>query len=182
MSDANYPAALKIYQGLKAESPQESLIHPGKALRLARPVKPGSLAEKLQAEHPIARAIVSNLFGELMCVERNEDLSNHDFAIQKDGFMTRGAFVERRRHYDGMPFVGLRGLEKQLALKRGLLADIEAQERQLAPVVNAVQGIIDRAAEFIPAHSSLVGDLRDAQRLPEVEESVEASACPPKFH
>ena len=64
-------------------------------------------------------------------------------AIQKDGFMTRGAFVERRRHYDGMPFVGLRGLERQLASEAGLLADIEAQERRLAPVVNAVQGIID---------------------------------------
>jgi hypothetical protein len=172
VSDADYPAAVKIYQGLKAESPQESLIHPGKAFRLARQVKPGSLAEKLQAEHPIARAIVSNLFGELMCVQRNEDLSNHDFAIQKDGFMTRGAFVERRRHYDGMPFVGLRGLEKQLALKRGLLAEVESQERQLAPVVNAVQGIIDRAAEFIPAHSSLLGDLRDAQRLSEVENQL----------
>jgi hypothetical protein len=172
VSDANYPAALTIYQEIKAESPQESLIHPGKALRLARPIKPGSLAEKLQAEHPIARAIVSNLFGELMCVERNEDLSNHDFAIQKDGFMTRGAFVERRRHYDGMPFVGLRGLEKQLVLKRGLLADIESQERQLAPVVNAVQGIMDRAAEFIPAHTSLVGDLRDAQHLSEVENQL----------
>jgi chromosome segregation ATPase len=127
VSDDNYPAALKIYQGLKAESPQESLIHPGKALRLARPVKSGSLAEKLEAEHPIARAIVSNLFGELMCVQRNEDLSHHDFAIQKDGFMTRGAFVERRRHYDGMPFVGLRGLEKQLVLKRGLLAESHRQ-------------------------------------------------------
>jgi energy-coupling factor transporter ATP-binding protein EcfA2 len=169
VSDADYPAAVKIYQGLKAESPQESLIHPGKALRLARPVKPGSLAEKLQAEHPIAQAIVSNLFGELMCVHRNEELSKHDFAIQKDGFMTRGAFVERRRHYDGMPFVGLRGLEKQLALKRGLLADVEAQERQLAPVVNAVQGIIDRAAGFIPVHSTLVGDLREAQRLSDVD-------------
>ena len=169
VSDDNYPAALNIYQGLKAESPQESLIHPGKALRLARPVKPGSLAEKLEAEHPIARAVVSNLFGELMCVQGNEDLSRHDFAIQKDGFMTRGAFVERRRYYDGMPFAGLRGLEKQLVLKRGLLADIEVQERQLAPVVNAIQDIIDRASDFIPAHSSLVGDLRDAQRLSEVD-------------
>ncbi|MGD0816325.1 MAG: hypothetical protein ABSA83_22255, partial [Verrucomicrobiota bacterium] len=71
-----------------------------------------------------------------------------------------------------MPFVGLRGLEKQLVLKRGLLTDIESQERQLAPVVNAVQGIMDRAAEFIPAHSSLVGDLRDAQRLSEVENQL----------
>ncbi|HOW64769.1 MAG TPA: SbcC/MukB-like Walker B domain-containing protein [Candidatus Paceibacterota bacterium] len=169
VSDADYPAAVKIYQGLQAESPRESLIHPGKALRLARPVKPGSLAEKLRAEHPVARAIVSNLFGELMCVQHVDDLSNQDFAIHKDGFMTRGAFVERRRYYDGMPFVGLRGLEKQLALKRGLLADVESQERQLAPVVNAIQGIIDHAIEFIPAHASLVGDLREAQRLPDVE-------------
>jgi hypothetical protein len=93
VSEVNYPAALKIYQGLKAESPRESLIHPGKALRLTRAVRPGSLAEKLRAEHPIARAIVNNLFGDLMCVQCSEDLSNHDFAIQKDGFMTRGAFV-----------------------------------------------------------------------------------------
>lgn len=169
VSEPNYPAALKIYQSLKEESPQESLVHPAKALRLARPIKPGSLAEKLQSEHPIARAIIANLFGELMCVERNEDLSTHDFAIKKDGFMTRGAFLERRRHYDGMPFVGLRGLEKQLALKRDLLADVESQERQLAPVVNTVQGIIDSAVQFIPPHTTLIGDLREAQQLPETE-------------
>jgi chromosome segregation ATPase len=99
VSEANYPAALKIYQGLKAESPQESLIHPTKALRLARAVKPGSLAGKMQAEDPVVRAVISNLFGELICVQRSEDLAQHDFAIQKDGFMSRGAFVERRRHY-----------------------------------------------------------------------------------
>jgi len=169
VSDADYPAAVKLYQALKAESPQESLIHPGKALRLTRPVKSGSLAQKLQSDHPVARAVVSNLFGDLICVQRTEDLADHDFAIQKDGFMSRGAFVERRRHYDGMPFVGLRGLEKQLALKRDLLAQVESQERQLAPVVNAVQGIVDRAADFISAHSSLLGDLRDAQRWSGVE-------------
>ncbi len=174
VSESNYPAALSVYQALKSDSPQESLIHPGKALRLARPVKPGSLAEKLRAENPVARAIISSLFGDLICVERSADLASHDFAIQKDGFMTRGAFVERRRHYDGMPFVGLGGLERQLALKRALLAEIESQERQLAPIVNAVQGIIDCAADFIPAHASLIGDLRDAQRLAGVDAQLKA--------
>ena len=173
VSEANYPAALKIYQGLKAESPQESLIHPTKALRLARPVKDGSLAGKMQAGDPVVRAVIGNLFGELICVQRSEEFARHDFAIQKDGFMSRGAFVERRRHYDGFPFVGLRGLDKQLALKRDLLAEVEASERQLAPVVNAIQGIIERAAEFIPQHSSLLGDLRDARRLAEVDNQLE---------
>ncbi|MFN7138588.1 MAG: ATP-binding protein, partial [Limisphaerales bacterium] len=56
VSEANYPQAVKIYHGLKSDSPQESLIHPVKALRITKPARPGSLAEKLRAEHPVARA------------------------------------------------------------------------------------------------------------------------------
>ena len=47
-----------------------------------------------------------------MCVEKRDDLAKHDYAILPDGFMTRGAFVERRRHYDNFPFVGQRGLDQ----------------------------------------------------------------------
>ena len=175
VSEANYPAALKIYQGVKSDSPQESLVHPARALKLDRVVKPGSLAEKFRTEHPMARAILNHLFGDLICVPRIEDLAKHDFAILKDGFMSRGAFTERRRHYDGMPFVGLRGLEKQLALKQEAWKDLEAQERRLAPVVAAVQASCDRAADFIPAHASILGDLREAQRLPSLLQELEAT-------
>ena len=44
VSEANYDKALKIYHGLKNDTPQESLIHPVKALRLAKLPKPCSLA------------------------------------------------------------------------------------------------------------------------------------------
>ncbi len=169
VSEANYLAALKLYREVKNDSPQESLVHPAKALKLAGHIQPGSLAAKLTATHPVAQAILSHLFGHLMCVEQVGELAAHDFAIMKDGFMTRGAFTERRRHYDGMPFVGLRGLEKQLALKRSLWDDLEAQERQLAPAVAAVQSIIEGGADFIPAHTSLMGDLREAQQLARVQ-------------
>ena len=84
-------------------------------------------------------------------MQRTEDLAKHDFAILKDGFMARGVFVERRRHYDGMPFVGLRGLDKQLALKQSQWKELDAQERWLSPTVIAVQSICERAAEFIPS-------------------------------
>jgi len=77
-------------------------VHPRKALRPARPVKPGSLAEKIRADHPVAAAVVSHLFGDWMCVERMEDLARRDFAILADGFVSRGVFAERRRHYDGI--------------------------------------------------------------------------------
>jgi hypothetical protein len=172
VSEANFPTALQIYRELQADSPQESLVNPAKALRLARPVKPGSLAEKLHSDHPIAKAVVSHLFGDLICVERLEDLASHDLAILKDGFMSRGVFTERRRYYDGMPFVGLRGLEKQLALKNSQWKDLDTRERRLAPLVGALQGILQRAAQFIPGHSSLAGDLREAQRLPALEKEL----------
>ncbi len=173
VSEANYPAALKLYHAVKNDSPQESLVHPAKALKLERPVKSGSLAEKFRTEHPVARAIISHLFGDLICVQRMEDLANHDFAILKDGFMSRGAFTERRRHYDGMPFVGLRGLEKQLALKQAEWKELDAQDRRLAPVVTAVLTICERAADFIPPHTSILGDLREAQRLPNLLKELE---------
>lgn len=175
VSEANYDRALKVYHALKNDSPQESLIHPAKALRLTKPVKPGSLAEKIRAEHPVARAIVNQLFGDLVCVEKPDDLGKHDHAILPDGFMTRGAFVERRRHYDGFPFVGQRGLELQLAVKQSQWKDFDAQERRLAPVVAAVQGILDREAQFIPEHTSLTVDLVHAQGLSKLEAELKGN-------
>ncbi len=172
VSEANYDKAFKIYHGLKNDTPQESLIHPVKALRLAKLPKPGSLAEKIRAEHPVARAIVNQLFGDLICVEKPDDLAKHDHAILPGGFMTRGAFVERRRHYDGFPFVGQRGLDQQLALKQSQWKDFDAQERRLAPVVVATQGILERAAQFIPEHTSLTADLVRAQGLSKLEQEL----------
>jgi len=172
VSEAHYDRAVKIYHELKRDSPQESLIHPAKALRLTKPVKPGSLAEKIRAEHPVARAVVNQLFGDLMCVEKRDDLAKHDYAILPDGFMTRGAFVERRRHYDNFPFVGQRGLDQQLALKQSQWKDFDAQDRRLAPIVNAVQTVIERAAQFIPEHASLTADLVRAQGLSKLEEEL----------
>ena len=175
VTESNYDHAAKIYHGLKYDSPQESLINPAKALRLSKSPKPGSLAEKICAEHPVARAIVNQLFGDLMCVQSRDELAKHDYAILPDGFMTRGAFVERRRHYDNFPFVGQRGLDQQLALKQSQWKDLEAQERQLLPIANAVQGILERASQFIPEHTSLATDLVHAQGLSKLEAELQGN-------
>lgn len=172
VSEANYPAALQIYHDLKNDSPLESLVHPVKTLHLTQTPKPGSLAEKIHSDHPVARAIINHLFGNLICAQSFAELAQHDSAILQDGFIARGPFAQRHRHYDGMPFVGLRGLEKQLALKQSLWKDLDAQERRLAPVVAAVQSIHDRAADFIPSHASLLGDLREAQQLPRITSAL----------
>ena len=176
VSEDNYQPAVKIYRALKTgaekDIQRESLVNPRKVR--GKTVLPGSLAEKLSSEHPVARALVSQLFGDLICVESLDELNDPkvDRGILSDGFMSSGPFVDRRRHYDGLPFVGQRGLERQLALKRGEVKQIEAEERRLSPVVLAVQSINDRANQFVPEHASLAKDVFEAQGLPKLEEEL----------
>lgn len=114
----------------------------------------------------MAAALVSRFFGDVICVEKLEELRKHEFAILPDGFMARGAFVERRRFYDGLPFIGKRGLEQQLAWKQKHKDELEAEERQLLPIeqaVNAVAGTFQDTFELGP---ELHKDLERARELP----------------
>ncbi len=170
----HYEQAEKIYHQLKAselggETGRESLINPSKALKLKKPVRPGSLAEKLRCNDAVAEAIVGQLFGDLMCVERREELRNHDYAILPDGFMTRGAFVERPRFYDGHPFVGQNGLKQQLIHKEEQERKLKADERDLKPLAEALQALNDGWREHFDIAPSLYQDLAQAQQLPKLK-------------
>ena len=176
----HYDAAEKLYHGLKAselgaEASRESLINPNKALKLKKPVRPGSLAEKLRCRHPVAEAIVAQLFGDLMCVERREQLREHDYAILPDGFMTRGAFVERPRFFDGNPFVGENGLKQQLAWKEKREAELAAEERRLEPTAKAVQVLNEDWREHFDLPTSLYQDLARARELPKLQTELDAN-------
>ena len=174
----DYEAAEKIYHSLKAtelggETGRESLINPVKAMKGKKPVRPGSLAEKLRATHPVAEAIISDMFGHVLCVERREQLREHDHAILPDGFMARGAFVERPRFYDGNPFVGKRGLEQQLAWKEKQRDELEAEERRLRPLAEAMQAVNDGWREHFDIGPSLYQDLARAQELPKLRAELD---------
>ncbi len=171
VSPEDYEPAEKIYHNLKAselgsEVGRESLINPTKALKTKREIRSGSLAEKIKTSHPIAEAIVSHLFGGVICVERREQLREHDFAILPDGFMARGAFVERPRFYDGDPFVGKEGLRQQLAWKEKQRDELEIEERRLAPIEKAIKTLNEGWREYFDLSPTLYSDLARAQELP----------------
>ncbi|MCI0747521.1 MAG: hypothetical protein L0Y58_19115 [Verrucomicrobia subdivision 3 bacterium] len=173
----HYEQAEKIYHALKpselgGEASRESLVNPAKALQRKKPVRPGSLAEKLKPSHPVAEAVISEAFGNLMCVERREDLRDHDFAILPDGFMLRGAFVERSRFYDGNPFVGQKGLEQQRVWKEKQTEDLANEERKLSPVERALKSLNDGWREHFEIAPSLYQDLARAQELPKLQDEL----------
>ncbi|MBM3880835.1 MAG: hypothetical protein FJ387_14145 [Verrucomicrobia bacterium] len=177
VSPEHYDQAEAIYHALEAselgpEPGRESLINPAKALKLKKPVRTGSLAEKLKTEHPVAEATIRQLFGDLICVEQREELREHEHAILPDGFMVRGAWVERARFYDGNPFVGKRGLEQQLAWKEKQVADREAEERRLLPVERAVKSVGEGWRERFDVPADLYQDLARAQQLPKLNQDL----------
>jgi uncharacterized protein YPO0396 len=180
VSEQDYDQAERIFHQLKAtdfgvEAGREALINPAKALKLKKALLPGSLAEKLKCKHRVAEAVVSHLFGDLMCVEKREELRNHEFAILPDGFISRGAFVERPRFYDGDPFVGEKGLEQQLAWKEKKVAELEAEERRLMPLERAVKALNEGWREHFEIVPSLYQDLAKAQELPNKEAELKDS-------
>ena len=176
----HYEQAEKIYHGLKAselgnETGRESLINPNKAAKLKKTVRPGSLAEKLTPSHTVAESIVSQLFGDLMCVEsltQLRALPPEQNGILPDGFMTRGAFVERPRFYDGNPFVGEKGLEQQLAWKQKLVGDLEVEERKLTPIERTVKAAGEGWREHFEQAPNLSEELARVRQLPELQSEL----------
>ncbi len=181
VSSEHYEQAEKIYHSLKAselgnETGRESLINPGKALKLKKQARPGSLAEKLRTSHPVAEAIVNQLFGDLICVGSLNELRAlppEQNGILTDGFMSRGAFVERPRFYDGNPFVGQKGLEQQLAWKQSQAADLEAEERKLMPLERSIRALGDGWRELFEQAPSLSDELVSIRQLPSLRDELQ---------
>lgn len=172
MEPDDYDAAERIYHSLREEARGESLVNPAKALKLKRTVRTGSLAEKLTTSHAVAAAVVSQLFGELMCVETRDALREHDAAITPDGFMARGAFVERTRHYDNLPFIGKRGLDQQRAYKEQQRGELEIEERRLRPLAEDVEAAQTNWRDLFDAPASLWQDIVVANELPELQRQL----------
>lgn len=169
VDEADFDEAERIYHALKTSAPRESLINPAHARELRREAQPGSLACKIDAEHPVAQAVVTHAFGDLMCVDSAADLRKHPRAILPDGFMYQRPFVERRAHYQNNPCVGKRGLEKQREFLQAQLDDIEVAQKVLAPKTRLVRDFQDFARNHRLESDSVHDDIAEALRLGERE-------------
>lgn len=171
VSAENYDRAEQIYHELRDEARGESLVNTQQALSLAasKSAQRGSLAEKIETNHPVARAVVDHAFGDLMCVERREELRKYPRAILPDGFIATRPFVERRRRYDNRPCVGRRGLEKQRAFLQEQFDANSAAQKQLAPALAAIRELSELVRDRRLESESLHDDLAEAARLPTVE-------------
>ena len=175
VAEEDFDRAETIYRELKGEAFRESLVHPKQAVELRGSVRAGSLAEKLETDHPVAAALVAHLLGDLMCVEKTADLRSHARAILPDGFQYQRPFVERRAHYKNNPCIGRRGLEKQREFLQEQLRDATVQLQVLAPKIHAVREFLDLAKTHRLDSESIHDDLAEVALLSAKEAELKSN-------
>lgn len=178
VSEEQYNEALRHFHELNAaaqgpKSALESLIHPVRMLALKPKAAKGSLAEKIETDDPVARACVDHWFGQVKCVQKLADFEKQDAAILPDGLMLRDGVAQRARRYDGVPFVGKRGLQRQQEIKQDKLKGIVASLRRLEPLETEITAILADKDIKMPDHGSLAQDLVRVESLPKLEKDHE---------
>lgn len=169
VSPEHYPDALRIYQEFKRDSLRESLVDPIRALERSNPVHPQSLATKLECREPVARSVVDNLFGQVICVQTLDELRQYPDAILPDGFRLHGLFAERPRRYDGHPCIGAKGIAR-------LKAHLIAQADEYVAAMRGIEPLLTKSAEIqqlIATHrlnsEDMEADIRVGQELKDAE-------------
>jgi uncharacterized protein YPO0396 len=175
VDEKDFDEAERAYHSLKHDAPRESLINPAQALAMKATAQPGSLAEKIETSHPVARRVVDQALGDLICVDSAPELRKHSRAILRDGFMYQRPFVERRAHYRNNPCVGQRGLEKQREFLQTQLDDFRLQQRILEPKTRAIREFLDFAKSCRLEAESVHEDLAAVLRLEEKEAELKTN-------
>jgi hypothetical protein len=165
----DFPEALKIYREFRQDSPQESLVNPERATARSPKAQAGSLAAKLASDHPVARAVIDELFGNVICAGSLEELRNHPDAILPDGFRQRGLFAERPRRYDHHPCIGAKGIERLKAHFLARATECSAMLRTIEPILGRADQIQRMVAEQRLDSESIEADIGAASQLNELE-------------
>ena len=175
VSEAQHEEALRVLHELKpgtqsARAVAEPLIDPARMISLKANAAKGSLAEKIETSDPVARACVDHWFGNVICVKTLAELAKHDAAVMPDGLLRREGTTRRDRFYDGVPFVGKRGLQRQQEIKQTQLDELQARLRRLEPIEMEINGIIADKETKVPEATSLGQDLVRLESLPRLEQ------------
>ncbi len=175
VDERDYDLAERIYHELKEEARGESLVNPRQAADMGREPRAGSLALKLETRHPVARALVDHLFGDVICVDTLPELRRHERAILPDGFQSRRPFVDRPRHYDNLPCIGRKGLERRRAWLQEQADALKARQRQLEPLLAQWRETAEFHDQAQLQRESLHDDLAEAAGLAEAERRLAAN-------
>ncbi len=117
---AEYREALEILRRTQPGREPESLLNPAEVRDLRTSLHEDSLFSKVTVSHPVARAYVEHLLGDVQCVETVEDLERSDAgrAITPEGLFKQAPLRRRMKPAGTVELtLGREGLERMRAAK-----------------------------------------------------------------
>jgi hypothetical protein len=174
VSPADYRMALDVLKKTPPGREPESLVHPREAAELRADVRPGSLAEKVEVKHETAAVFVRHLLGNVMAVERVEDLDNCERGITREGIFKQPPTRRRLRQLPGFEFtLGTEGLKR-------LKAAAINKQRELMGIRATRLALIESVHQWLEGGKQAgLGDARlpdrstELSRIPQLVEKLE---------
>lgn len=175
---ADYPQAEQIFRQLQASdlaenTGRESLIRRDRVFARDPGYHPRSLAAKLSCDDPQVRVLLNQMLGNVICVDDIVELRLHERAILPDGFSVDRSLAERRRFYDGNPYVGKDGIRQQLAAKQAKEQEFSAEYDRSAPLEEFLRVLKIRYSSTFALGSALLEQCRAAVKRSEIVSSYE---------
>jgi len=174
--ESDYLEALAI---LRSTAPgrgeAESLLHPGELRESRAPAPTGSLFEKVDVAHPLARRYVEHLLGDLVCVADMEELERCAAAraITPDGLLKSRPLRRRLKGSGAVPLtLGKVGLERMRAEVAKAQRETSAQLTALDRVRGDVNAWLDSGKRNRLGDSSLPDRAGELSRLPILEDQL----------
>jgi hypothetical protein len=163
VSPADYRSALDVLKKSPPGREPESLVHPREAAELRADVRTGSLAEKVEVRHEVAAVFVRHLLGNVMAVERVEDLDGCERGITRDGVFKQVPTRRRLRQIPGFEFtLGTEGIKR-------LKANTIREQKELMATRDARSALIETVHQWLDSGKQAgLGDPRLPDRSTEI--------------
>lgn len=163
-----FTPALRLYDRLKSERRLfgVGLVDIEQVMREAPERRPGSLAEEIETDHPLARAYADFLLGRVMKCDHVDELRQHRTAITREGMLYQN-YVARQLDPSRWAtlYIGKRAIQQQLEQKRQRFGRVETWLGAFRPRLAKVE---QWAVEPVPTRSELEGLAEFERRLPEL--------------
>lgn len=153
----------------------ESLLNPEEARQVHISVQVGSLAEKVDVSHPLARKYVDRLLGNIICAENVDELeqSTAARAITPDGFFKDTPVRRRLKGTGAVPLtLGKVGLERMRAEVAKAQMDAETQLASRDRLRRDVNTWLDSAKHNGLGDASLPDRAGELPKLPGLDEQL----------
>jgi len=170
-----FDEALAVYERRKVEHriANIGLVNGARIMAESRPPLPGSLAEEVHSEDPLARAYADRLLGHVMKCGNEQELKRHRVAITPT-CMTYRNHVARQINFSVYEtwYIGERSFGRQIELKtrrlKELQAHLEGVVRQIAQSDTIIGLLGDRRDRF----SWMLRHRENASKVPHIQAEI----------